>query len=68
MAGPITIKRLGKGRYTVAKHGTHVADILRSVSGDDGHDPHASWLLKTTTGRIDRFGTKGEAVDDAIKI
>lgn len=67
MAGAIAVKRVEKGRYQILKHGQHVADLMRTQQDDDWHSPGEPWLLESTSGRRDRFETKGDAVDEAHK-
>ncbi|MBU2760297.1 hypothetical protein [Acidithiobacillus sulfurivorans] len=59
----ITFKKDAHGGYAVLRK---TGDGLHKVATI--HKGQAEWVLKSSTGRIDRFDTLKEAKDDALRI
>lgn len=70
MAGAIRIKRPSakEDAYKVYKNSHVVAHIRRSAPGESGHREDVPWLLVAISGRIDRYESFQDAVDEAHKI
>lgn len=51
----------------VISEGRMVARILKSTQSDVGYRAAEPWILKRSTGRVDRFRTMGDAKAEAQK-